>query len=168
MAEDDVDRQGAAEAKAESIADARHAIEETRGRISARLDAIEDRVERKKEQLKERVDVLRPVRDRIREQPWQALALAAGAGFIVGLLAARAGGEAPPGRAGRRPRRAGELEASRSRRAPRHARRRRVDAADDAEESSGLFRELRGQLLGTLARAVSEGLADRARRAAAR
>ena len=70
----------------DTVEEARLAIAVTRERMAATINAIEARVEEKKEEIKERVDVLRPLRERIREQPWITLGIIAAAGLIVGLL----------------------------------------------------------------------------------
>lgn len=125
MAEDDVDQEAAGEAAATPIADARRAIAETRDRISARLGALGHRVERKKDELKERIDALQAVRARIRERPWAALAIAAGAGLLLGLRAARNAGAAAAPRAARPARRPIDADPARARRRPRRPPRRR-------------------------------------------
>ncbi|HEX6938982.1 MAG TPA: hypothetical protein VF158_06180 [Longimicrobiales bacterium] len=66
--------------------EARRAIEETRGRISATLDEIEDRIDETRQQIKEKMDVARPVRERMRARPLPGLGLAVGAGLVLGLL----------------------------------------------------------------------------------
>lgn len=69
-----------------STDEARDAVERTRGRISETLDEIEGRLVSKKEQLKARADIARPVRDRVNERPFQAVGIALGAGLLLGLL----------------------------------------------------------------------------------
>ncbi len=70
----------------QNVDDAREAIAQTRERISATLDAIELRIDETKDDLRRKVDVLRPVRERIGAAPWTALGIAAGAGLALGLL----------------------------------------------------------------------------------
>jgi AcrR family transcriptional regulator len=70
----------------DTVEEARLAIAVTRERMAATINAIEARVEEKKEEIKERVDVLRPLRERVRDQPWVTLGIIAAAGLIVGLL----------------------------------------------------------------------------------
>lgn len=66
--------------------EARRAIEETRGRISATLDEIEDRIGEARENIRERMDVARPIRDRMRRNPLPGIGVALGVGVALGLL----------------------------------------------------------------------------------
>ncbi|MFS8636465.1 MAG: hypothetical protein FWJ74_00175 [Gemmatimonadota bacterium] len=66
--------------------EARRAIEETRGRISATLDEIEGRIEEARENIREKVDVTRPIRNRLREHPLPGIGIVFGAGLVLGLL----------------------------------------------------------------------------------
>lgn len=61
---------------------ARAEIEATRNRMSGTIDEIEDVLVRKKERIQQRLDVLAPVR----ENPWQSMGIALGAGVLFGLL----------------------------------------------------------------------------------
>ncbi len=70
----------------QNLDDARDAIADTRDRISATLDAIEARIDETKQDIRRRVDVLRPVRERVQANPWGALGVSIGAGFAIGLL----------------------------------------------------------------------------------
>ncbi len=72
-----------------SIGDARDAIADTRERIASTLDQIEHRIDDTKDEIRRRADVLRPARERIRANPWGAVAAGAGAGFVLGLLTGR-------------------------------------------------------------------------------
>jgi len=80
------DSQRARTAEPASTDEARRAIEETRGRISATLDEIEGRIEEARENIREKVDVTRPVRNRLREHPLPGIGIAFGAGLVLGLL----------------------------------------------------------------------------------
>lgn len=66
--------------------EARRAIEETRGRISATLDEIEGRIEEARESIREKMDVTRPIRNRLREHPLPGIGVVFGAGLVLGLL----------------------------------------------------------------------------------
>jgi ElaB/YqjD/DUF883 family membrane-anchored ribosome-binding protein len=68
------------------VGEAREAIERSRERISETLGAIEDRLVETKETLRDRVDVLRPVKDQVRTRPWVSVALAAGVGAALGSV----------------------------------------------------------------------------------
>lgn len=70
----------------------RRDIEQTRARMSSTLDALEDRLayerqelERKKNDLVDKV-TLKPVRRRLRREPWRSMALAFVAGYIVAAI----------------------------------------------------------------------------------
>lgn len=70
----------------------RRDIEQTRARMSDTLDALEDRLayerqelERKKNDLVDRV-TLKPVRRALSREPWRSVALAFAAGYIVAAI----------------------------------------------------------------------------------
>lgn len=142
--------------------EARRAIEATRGRISATLDEIEDRIGETREQVKAKVNVLRPVRSGIRRRPWPGLGIAFGTGLLFGLLT---GGEeeeeARAPRRGERPLLSPEARHERRRwRATRRARleERRHDAHEQKRMPSAL-----GQIRSAAMSAALLGLADRIR-----
>lgn len=81
-----------------TVDDARDQIYETRERISATLDQIESRIVDTKQELRRKADVLRPARERIRLEPWKALAIAAGVGLALGLLTGGHEKRSPKGR----------------------------------------------------------------------
>lgn len=68
------------------VTEARRAVEDTRQRISSTLDQLEARIVDKKEELRDRVDVVRPVREYVGARPLVAIAAAAGVGLLLGLL----------------------------------------------------------------------------------
>jgi ElaB/YqjD/DUF883 family membrane-anchored ribosome-binding protein len=82
----DPERQLPAEAGAATDFDdpeeARAHIEATRARMSGTIDEIEGVLVRKKEEIQNRLDFVAP----IRENPWQSMGIALGAGLILGLL----------------------------------------------------------------------------------
>jgi ElaB/YqjD/DUF883 family membrane-anchored ribosome-binding protein len=86
----------------QSVGEARDAVERSRERISSTLDALEDRIVEKKHELKDRADVLRPVRKQVLQRPFTAVAVAVAAGALLGSLG---GGrtEEPRRRRGGRP-----------------------------------------------------------------
>ncbi len=134
------------------------AAEESRGRISATLDEIEDRIDETREQIREKANVLRPVRSRIRENPLPMIGAAAGAGLVLGLLT---GGEEHEKKRmldkdARRDLR--EWRAERRERMREHLDRERREAAMHEEGPSML-----GHLAGTLASAAMAGLVARMR-----
>lgn len=154
-----------------STEDARRAVEETRGRISATIDAIEDRLDTKREELKEKLNVLRPVREQIRSHHWRSLGVAFGAGVLLSTLF---GGEEEEEKGERKERRRGrgletldesEREALREWRAERKERLARLKARsrmrEHRENGMGF-----GRIGRTLVSAVVEGLGDRMRRQA--
>jgi ElaB/YqjD/DUF883 family membrane-anchored ribosome-binding protein len=89
-----------------TVDEARDAVERSRQRISSTLDQLEGRIVDKKHELQEKADVLRPLRERIIEHPFTAVAVGAGVGMLLGVLGG--GGndddEAVLLRAGARPR----------------------------------------------------------------
>jgi ElaB/YqjD/DUF883 family membrane-anchored ribosome-binding protein len=70
----------------ETTDEARYAIAEARGRISSTLDSIETRIQDRKEELKARMDVGRPISERVRARPWPTLGTAMAIGALLGLL----------------------------------------------------------------------------------
>ncbi|HLU25133.1 MAG TPA: hypothetical protein VKZ58_05460 [Longimicrobiales bacterium] len=91
----------------ETTEEARRAIEHARGRISATLDALEERIQEKRTELRGRLDVLRAAREAIRRRAWPSLGIAFGVGLLLsGVLRGDEGehGEEEIGRAGKRTR----------------------------------------------------------------
>jgi hypothetical protein len=75
-----------------SARELRRDIEQTRARMSDTLDALETRIaderrslERKKDDLVDRV-TLKPVREKLSREPWRSMALAFVAGYIVAAI----------------------------------------------------------------------------------
>jgi ElaB/YqjD/DUF883 family membrane-anchored ribosome-binding protein len=73
-------------AEPRTVDEARRAVAESRERMSDTLDAIEGRLVAKKQQLSDRMDVMRPVKQRVRARPWPAIAVAFGIGVLVWKL----------------------------------------------------------------------------------
>lgn len=73
-------------AEPRTVQEARRAVEESRERMSDTLDAIEGRLVAKKQQLSDRMDVMRPVKQRVRSRPWPAVAVAFGVGVLLWKL----------------------------------------------------------------------------------
>jgi len=140
--------------QATTIEEARREIEDTRGRISGTLDAIELRLREQREELRNRLDVLRAVRRRIRSNVWPSLGIAFGAGAALGMIRRRRGREA------RRELSAAEREQLRRWRAER---RQRLEQRARARRRGG-GRSMFAQLRSALGRAVIDGLTDRTRR----
>jgi ElaB/YqjD/DUF883 family membrane-anchored ribosome-binding protein len=69
------------------VGEAKREIERNRERISETLDAIEYRIVDTREQIRDRLDVARPLKDQVRRRPWAALGVAAGVGVVLGILA---------------------------------------------------------------------------------
>jgi ElaB/YqjD/DUF883 family membrane-anchored ribosome-binding protein len=61
--------------------------------MSHTIDEIEGTILRKKERLQDRLDLAAP----IRRSPWQAMGIALGAGFLLGLLTANGDDERDDG-----------------------------------------------------------------------
>ena len=70
----------------ETVDEARRAVEWQRARLSDTLDAIEDRLVTKKQEIADRMDVMRPVKKQVRARPWPALAVAFGVGVLLWKL----------------------------------------------------------------------------------
>jgi ElaB/YqjD/DUF883 family membrane-anchored ribosome-binding protein len=73
-------------AEPRTVEEARQAVEDSRERMSNTLDAIEGRLVAKKQQLSDRMDVMRPVKQRVRSRPWPAIAVAFGVGVLIWKL----------------------------------------------------------------------------------
>jgi ElaB/YqjD/DUF883 family membrane-anchored ribosome-binding protein len=69
-----------------TVEEARNAVVASRERMSDTLDAIENRLVTKKQEITDRMDVMRPVKKQVRSRPWPALALAFGVGFLFWKL----------------------------------------------------------------------------------
>jgi ElaB/YqjD/DUF883 family membrane-anchored ribosome-binding protein len=66
-----------------TVEEARRAVEQSRGRMSDTLHALEYQLATKKDELEAKVDVLRPVKKRVRKRPLIALAVAFGVGVLL-------------------------------------------------------------------------------------
>jgi len=153
---------GQVEVQPTSVAEARRAIEDTRGRISETLDAIEERIQEKRHDLRNRLDVLQRVRGRIRSHVWRSLGIAFGGGLLLGLLR---GGDEEKGHGMRRS--TGTLSAAERRelRRWRTERRERLAGRARAARYRGAGRRsMFAQVRSALGQAVIDGLSDRARR----
>jgi hypothetical protein len=71
------------------VGEARLAVERSRQRISTTIDALEDRIVDKKHEVQDRLDVVRRAREQVRRRPLLAMAVAAGAGMLLGSLGGR-------------------------------------------------------------------------------
>jgi ElaB/YqjD/DUF883 family membrane-anchored ribosome-binding protein len=159
------------------VGEAKRQVERNRERISETLDAIEHRIVDKKEQLRERMDVARPLRERVQRTPWKAVGAAAGVGVALALLVGGGGS-----RSSRKASRGLDIPDADTRRDLRRLRRQRrerlagrLDGAEGHEgtshlssgrEKSGggrsrLGRELRRQLIAAAGTALLQGLRDR-------
>lgn len=138
--------------EAATIAQARAHVEQSRARISDTLDDIEERLLEKRHELQEKLDVRKRMREQIDREPLVAVAAAAGAGFLVGLM-------------GRRRRRG----------AAEQAELRALLEAQDYDESGDVrsvsvghshpsfWQETRAQLVGALTAALVAAIAERLR-----
>ena len=63
--------------------EARRAVEQSRERMSDTLNALESQLTTRKQELEAKVDVLRPVKTRVRKRPLVALAVAFGVGVLI-------------------------------------------------------------------------------------
>jgi len=152
---------GQGRAQPTTVAEARRAIEDARGRISETLDAIEERIQGKRHDLQSRLDVLGRARGRIRSHVWPSLAIAFAGGLVLGMIG---GGEKGEDHGMRR--QAGTLSAAerrelrrwRAERRDRLARRTRAARRRGAGQRS-MFAQVRS----ALGQAIIDGLTDRAR-----
>lgn len=67
-----------------NLEEARQAVAESRERLSGTLDDIGYSLTVKKQEIEARVDVLRPVKRRVRSRPLAAVAVALGVGLLIG------------------------------------------------------------------------------------
>jgi ElaB/YqjD/DUF883 family membrane-anchored ribosome-binding protein len=67
-----------------SLAEARRAVEQSRERISATLNELEDRIVDTRESIKRKADVVKPAREAIRRTPLIALGVAVAVGLMLG------------------------------------------------------------------------------------
>jgi ElaB/YqjD/DUF883 family membrane-anchored ribosome-binding protein len=157
----------------QTVDEARHAVEKSRQRISSTLDALEDRIVEKKHEIRERVDVLRPVRDQIAVRPFTAVAVAAGVGALLGSLGGSDDDEHRHSRSGRVRGRALSDDDRSELREWRKARRERLRARistdhdeDDDGRDTSRFDALKHQLMGAVTTAVTTAVTKRVRRMA--
>jgi ElaB/YqjD/DUF883 family membrane-anchored ribosome-binding protein len=68
----------------QTVDQARDAVERSRERISRTLDRLEDRIVEKKQELQDKADVLRPVKNQVQLRPLTAVAVAVGVGALLG------------------------------------------------------------------------------------
>jgi hypothetical protein len=143
------------------VAEARAAVAVSRARISATIDELEERIVDKKEELQERLDVVRPVRALVAAAPLIAVAAAAGAGLLLGI--------ASRGR-GRRVREVelNEVDRDAIRRWRRERRKRLLDTAehelprfDRPSRLGRLFRDLTHEFAGAATALLAAQLVDR-------
>jgi ElaB/YqjD/DUF883 family membrane-anchored ribosome-binding protein len=67
-----------------TVQDARRAVEQSRERIAATLDELEDRIVETKASIKRKADVARPAREAIQKAPLVAIGLAVAVGLFLG------------------------------------------------------------------------------------
>lgn len=174
---------GAAESP-QTVDEARDAVIRSRQRISSTLDELEGRIVDTKHEIRERVDVLRPIREQIVQRPWVAVAVAAGVGAFLGSLGGDDGDSYHRRRSGRLSGRTLSEEDRRELKEWRRMRRRRLRGAarqagrgrdDDAwhgsdrfegDDGDSRFDALKHQLLGALTSAVTTAVTKRVRRMA--
>lgn len=160
-----------------TVDEARDAVERSRQRISSTLDTLEDRIVEKKHELKDRADVLRPVRERIAARPFPAVAVAVGLGLLLGRLGG--GSDSAELRHTRSGRLRGEALSPRDRselRQWRRARRDRLrsmvrenggDAGRQDDVVGSSLDTLKHTLMGALTTAITAAVASRVREFAA-
>jgi ElaB/YqjD/DUF883 family membrane-anchored ribosome-binding protein len=147
-----------------SVEEARRVVETSRQRISATLDELEGRLVEKKQAL-QRLDVARPVRGWVRRKPLAGLAIAAGAGLLLGVLGSRDDEEPEPD--------LGEEEVAAIRRWRRERRKKLLEVAEEELPSfepppsrlGRLFRDVTHELAGAATALVIAALVERVSRA---
>jgi ElaB/YqjD/DUF883 family membrane-anchored ribosome-binding protein len=147
-----------------SVEEARRVVEASRQRISATLDELEGRLVEKKQAL-QRLDVARPVRGWVRRKPLAGLAIAAGAGLLLGVLGGGGDEEPEPD--------LGEEEVAAIRRWRRERRKKLLEVAEDELPSfepppsrlGQLFRDVTHELAGAATALVIAALVERVSRA---
>lgn len=72
-----------------NVEEARRELAETRRQLTRDLDDIEARLRGTAADMRQRLDLLEPARERIRHDVWTSLGLAFGAGLAYALLTAR-------------------------------------------------------------------------------
>jgi ElaB/YqjD/DUF883 family membrane-anchored ribosome-binding protein len=155
-----------------TVGEARDAVERSRQRISSTLDQLEDRIVEKKHEIRERVDVLRPVREQIAERPFTALAVAAGVGALLGSIGGGADDDDghSHSRSGRVRGHSLSDDDRRELREWRRARKQRLRARlhDDADDDRGSsrFDALKHQLMGAVTSAITTAVTKRVRQLA--
>jgi ElaB/YqjD/DUF883 family membrane-anchored ribosome-binding protein len=70
-------------ARPRTVEQARREVEASRERMADTLGEIEHRLVSKKQQIEHRMDVMRPIKQRVRSKPWVALAVAFGVGVVL-------------------------------------------------------------------------------------
>jgi ElaB/YqjD/DUF883 family membrane-anchored ribosome-binding protein len=139
-----------------TIAQARAQVEQSRARMSETLDEIEDRLVEKRTELREKLNVGKRVREQVDRSPLGAVAIAAGAGFVFGLL----------GRRRSRRRRNEEVDRDELREMLRES---RENGDDDVHNISigrahpSFWQEARAQLVGALTAALVAAVSERFR-----
>jgi ElaB/YqjD/DUF883 family membrane-anchored ribosome-binding protein len=149
-----------------NLAEARLAVLASRQRVSATLDRLELRLEEKKDELRRRVDVTRPMRRYVKRKPFKGVGLAVGAGVLLGVLGSS-------GESSEQDAELGDAEISAIRRWRRERRKRLLETAED--ELPGLdlppsrvgrfFRDMTHELAGAATALVIAALVERVRSA---
>jgi ElaB/YqjD/DUF883 family membrane-anchored ribosome-binding protein len=153
---------GGPRAAPRDVDQAREVAEASRRRVTETLGELEERLVEEKDALQERLDVVRPLREFVWARPLPAVAMAAGAGLLFGLLVAgsrRAPAEVELTDADR--------DVIRSWR--RERRKRLIDTAEDELPSfdpppsriGRLFRDMTHELVGAATALLVSGLVER-------
>jgi hypothetical protein len=158
-----------------TVDEARHAVERSRQRISSTLDTLENRIVEKKHEIKERVDVLRPVRDQISQRPFTSVAVGLGVGALLGSIGGGDDDDHSHSRSGRVRGRSLSDDDRQELREWRKARKQRLrarmqnnddDDDDDRDSSDSRLGALRHQLMGAVTAAVTTAVTKRVRQLA--
>lgn len=156
----------------QTVDEAKDAVERSRQRISTTLDALEDRIVEKKHAMKDRMDVLRPVREQVSVRPLTAVAVAVGVGALLGSLGGGRDEREETGRAAKKSRsgrgRSGLSDEDRAelrawRRMRRERLRSRIGSGRDAGDEGGRLDTLKHQLAGAVTSAIGAAVTARLR-----
>ncbi|HSJ09749.1 MAG TPA: hypothetical protein VK928_07530 [Longimicrobiales bacterium] len=160
-----------AEVAPQTVDEARHAVERSRQRISTTLDQLEEKIVEKKHELQDRADVLRPVREQVRERPFTAVAVGLGVGAVLGSLGGRDGdGSGDRGsRGGKRDTGLSRDERKELREWRRHRRDRLEtrlgarDGKDAHDDGPGRLDAVKNQLMGAITSAIGAAVTAKVR-----
>ena len=133
------------------VEQAREEVVRSRARISETLDQLEGRLVDKKHELRDKLDVKKRVHDAVDKRPLAAVGVAAGVGFLLGILGGGKGGH-------------GDADSEELRELLREARENGdAPAISVGRQHPSFWQEARAQLVGALTAALVTAVAERMR-----